>query len=211
MRFTHFGHACVLTEVGGARFLFDPGEWSAGYAEARDLDAILITHKHFDHLDPEGVRHLAESNPDARVIADPESARELSGMGLETTVASPGASFEVGGVTITAVGGQHAVVHAEIPVLRNTGYIVGQGEFYHPGDSFFVPDCAVDALGLPTGGPWLKVSEAVDFLRLVAPRVALPIHELSLAKPQAHYRMFTNLAPGTTRVRVPDRGAAMEI
>jgi L-ascorbate metabolism protein UlaG (beta-lactamase superfamily) len=68
-----------------------------------------------------------------------------------------------------------------------------------------------DVLGLPTGGPWLKVSDVVDFLRLVAPRVALPIHERSQSRPQVHYTIVKNLAPDSTEVRVPDLGTAMRI
>jgi L-ascorbate metabolism protein UlaG (beta-lactamase superfamily) len=51
MRLTHLGHACLLAEVGGARMLFDPGVLS-GFDDVRDLDAVLITHQHPDHLDP---------------------------------------------------------------------------------------------------------------------------------------------------------------
>ncbi len=59
----------------------------------------------------------------------------------------------------------------------NTGYVVDDGAFYHPGDSLFVPEQKVDVLGLPTSAPWLKTGEAVEFLRTVAPRVAVPIHQ----------------------------------
>ena len=51
MQVTHFGHACVLVELGTARILIDPGEWSEGFSGLRDLDRILITHKHSDHPD----------------------------------------------------------------------------------------------------------------------------------------------------------------
>jgi L-ascorbate metabolism protein UlaG (beta-lactamase superfamily) len=211
MQVTHFGHACVLVEQGTARILIDPGEWSDGFGGLRDLDGILITHKHPDHLDVQAVAGLARDNPEALLAADPESADVLRDLDLPLTVARPGDIFHIGDVTVKGMGGQHAIVHPEIPVLRNTGYLIGDGNFYHPGDSFFVPEQSVDVLGLPTGGPWLKVSEVVDFLRLVAPRVALPIHERSQARPQVHYTMIKNLAPDSTEVRVPDLGTAMRI
>ena len=211
MQVTHFGHACVLVEQGTARILIDPGEWSDGFGGLRDLDGILITHKHPDHLDVQAVAGLARDNPEVLLAADPESADVLRDLDLPLTVARPGDIFHIGDVTVKGMGGQHAIVHPEIPVLRNTGYLIGDGNFYHPGDSFFVPEQSVDVLGLPTGGPWLKVSEVVDFLRLVAPRVALPIHERSQARPQVHYTMIKNLAPDSTEVRVPDLGTAMRI
>lgn len=211
MQVTHFGHACVLVELGTARILIDPGEWSEGFSGLRDLSGILITHKHSDHLDARAVAGLARDNPGAFLAADPESAGVLSDLDVPLTVARPGDIFQIGDVTVKGVGGQHAMVHPEIPVLRNTGYLIGDGDFYHPGDSFYVPEEPVDVLGLPTGGPWLKVREVVDFLRLIAPRVALPIHERAQARPQVHFTMFTNLAPDSTEVRIPDLGTAMTI
>ena len=55
MQVTHFGHACVLVEQGTARILIDPGQWSDGFGGLRDLDGILITHRHPDHLDVQAV------------------------------------------------------------------------------------------------------------------------------------------------------------
>jgi L-ascorbate metabolism protein UlaG (beta-lactamase superfamily) len=66
----------------------------------------------------------------------------------------------------------------------------------------------VDVLGLPTGAPWLKLSEAIDFLRVVKPRLAVPIHEAVLAMPQMHYARFAELGPAGTEVRVLTPGEA---
>ncbi len=64
---------------------------------------------------------------------------------------------------------------------------------------------------LPTGAPWLKLSEAVDYLRAVAPRTAVPIHEAVLAMPQMYYQRFVDLGPAETTVRVLDRGEAVTL
>jgi glyoxylase-like metal-dependent hydrolase (beta-lactamase superfamily II) len=70
MRLTHLGHACLLAEAGGARMLFDPGVLS-GFDDVRDLDAVLVTHQHPDHLDPARPRvavpvHEAETTDPAK-------------------------------------------------------------------------------------------------------------------------------------------------
>jgi L-ascorbate metabolism protein UlaG (beta-lactamase superfamily) len=93
------------------------------------------------------------------------------------------------------------VIHPDIPVIPNVGYLVN-GALLHPGDSLHVPDRPVDVLALPTGGPWLKVAEAIDYLRAVSPRVAVPIHEAVLSRPQMHYGLFERLAPATSTIRV---------
>lgn len=211
MRIVHFGHSCVLLETAAERILLDPGTFSTGFEAERELSAVLITHQHFDHLDVERLPGLLKANPDAKLIVDPGSAEAIEKLHLEFEVAKPGDAFEFGGTSVSVVGGEHAVIHADIPVIPNIGYLVDHGAFYHPGDSFFVPEQKVDVLGLPTGAPWLKAGEAVDFLRAVAPRRSVPIHEAVLANPAMHYGLFQNLAPEGTEVKVLERGVATEV
>ncbi|WP_033290081.1 MBL fold metallo-hydrolase [Amycolatopsis jejuensis] len=211
MRIVHFGHSCVLLETAGERILLDPGTFSTGFEAERELSAVLITHQHPDHLDVERLPAVLAANPDAQLIVDPGSAPAVEQLGVEFEVARPGDAFSFGSTSVSVVGGEHAVIHADIPVIPNIGYLLDHGAFYHPGDSFHVPEQKVDVLGLPTGAPWLKASEAVDFLRAVAPRRTVPIHEAVLARPAMHYGLFENLAPEGTEVRVLERGVATEV
>jgi L-ascorbate metabolism protein UlaG (beta-lactamase superfamily) len=188
--------------------LIDPGAFSAGFETVRDLDAVLVTHQHFDHLDVDRLRPLLGANPDARLIVDTGTAEQLEG--LQHEVVAPGAAFEVAGAHVDVLGGQHAVIHPDIAVIANNAYLV-DGTHLHPGDSFTPPAEPVEVLFLPTGAPWLKLSEAVDYLRAVAPRTAVPIHEAVLSRPAMHYGMFENLAPGSTTVRVLEREQPIEL
>jgi L-ascorbate metabolism protein UlaG (beta-lactamase superfamily) len=204
MRITHLGHSCVLLDTGSARLLFDPGVFSEAFEEVRDLDAILITHRHVDHLDTARLPALVEANPRATLVVDPGSAEETTRLGLEADQVAPNDTRTFGGTDVAIVGGAHASIHPDAPVPPNVGYVVAHGAFYHPGDSLFVPEQRIDVLGLPTAAPWLKTGEAVDFLRAVAPRAAVPIHQriLNDAGLELNYRMFTNLAPEGTAVTV---------
>jgi L-ascorbate metabolism protein UlaG (beta-lactamase superfamily) len=205
MQITHFGHACVLVETDTTRLLLDPGVYSHGFEDLTDLDGILFTHQHPDHLDIDRLPGLVAANPSAQLYVDTGTAPVVTERGIEATVARPGDTIKVGSARLDIVGGEHAVIHHEIPTIPNIGYIVDDGAFYHPGDSFSSPGHDIDVLALPTGAPWLKVSEAVDFFRAVSPRVAVPIHEAALAMPGKIYGMFEALAPSGSTVTIIPR------
>ncbi|MGB3442944.1 MAG: MBL fold metallo-hydrolase [Actinophytocola sp.] len=206
MRIAHFGHSCVLVSTDSARLLFDPGTYSDGFEAVTDLDAILITHQHPDHLDGARLPALVKANPDAALVSDEDSAAALEKLGLTpTSVARPGDTLSVGGTSVTAVGGRHATIHEDLPMPANVGYVIDDGAFYHPGDSLFVPDQRIDVLGLPMSAPWLKTGEVIDFLRAVGPRVAVPIHEALLSELgfRGQRGWIANLAPDADFRQLP--------
>ncbi len=198
MRITRYGHSCLLVEDGDARLLLDPGVFSAGFEELRGLTGVLVTHQHADHLDLDRLRPLLDANPDAALHCDSGSAEQLGE--LPHRVVQDGDAVELG-TRVEVLGAAHAVIHPDIPRIPNVGYLVG-GRFFTPGDALTVPPADVEVLGLPTAAPWLKLSEAVDLLRAVAPRVAFPVHDAVLAKPQIWYGQFAQLAPEGTEFRV---------
>ncbi len=188
MDLTRFGHSCVLVEDGGGRVLLDPGTFSSGFESLRDLTAVLITHQHADHLDAPRVAALLEANPDAALYLDAGSAEQVD---LPHTVVEAGSRFDVG-TSIQVFGSQHAVIHPDIPMVPNVGYLVG-GRFFTPGDAFTVPDADVEVLGVPVAAPWQKLSEAVDYLRAVSPGRAFPVHDGILASPPMYWGYLERL------------------
>jgi L-ascorbate metabolism protein UlaG (beta-lactamase superfamily) len=212
MRLTKFGHSCLLVEEGRARMLFDPGTLS-GFQELEGLTAVLVTHQHDDHLDRDRLRGLLDRSPGVRVVSDEGSAEILEEAGAEVQVVHDGDELEVGGVGVRVAGRQHAVVHPDIPVVPNVGYLVG-GRLFHPGDAFTPPGQPIEVLAVPAAAPWLKLSEAIDYLRRVRPKVAVPVHEkvLSAAGVSIHYRQLEQLgAREATTLRVLDDGEPTEL
>jgi L-ascorbate metabolism protein UlaG (beta-lactamase superfamily) len=210
MRLTKFGHSCLLVEEGGARLLLDPGSFSDGFERLEGLTAVCVTHQHVDHLDAGRVRPLLDRNPGVRVVADEGSAKALGEAGADVEVVHDGDELTVGGLGLAVVGRDHATIHPDVPVVPNVGYLVG-GRLFHPGDALTELGRPVEVLAAPAGAPWLKLAEAVDYLRRVGPAVAVPVHErvLSEAGVQIHYRQLEQLGGATFRVL--DDGRPVEL
>ncbi|MEV6325766.1 MBL fold metallo-hydrolase [Nocardia sp. NPDC051787] len=205
MRIAHFGHSCLLVELHGTKILFDPGTFSHGFEGLTGLDAIAVTHQHPDHIDPNRIDSLIEANPGARLLSDPQTAQQL---GAPWEPVRAGNVLTLGDLQITGGGGRHAVIHPEIPVIDNTVFQLGTpddpAQLVHPGDSLWVPPVPVGVLAAPAAAPWMRISEAVDYLRAVGPRVALPIH-FGIIQPEAqgiYFGRLTEMAPAGTEFRV---------
>lgn len=183
MQITHLGHAAVLVETPGARVLIDPGNFSDAWHELTELDAVLITHSHPDHADPEKLPALIKANPQVQLLVEPTIAQaERAGMfpAVGSTALVPDAMTKIGDLRVKAVGGKHAVIHADIPQIGNVGYLLsGSGEptLFHPGDMLTSVPPGVDLLGVPMMGPWAAMKETIDFVRTVGAGAGFPIHD----------------------------------
>jgi len=180
MRLTKYSHSCVRFERDGAVLVIDPGELSERQALDR-VDAVLITHEHFDHLDVKALADALARRPSVTVYAHPEVLPKLDAVRDVVTTVESGQSFEAAGFRVRAYGGRHAVIYPGPQPVANLGYLI-EDSVYHPGDSFDVPaDARVDTLFVPISAPWLKLSESVDFIRAVAPRRAFALHDSLLS------------------------------
>lgn len=199
MEITHLGHACVLLETDGARLLLDPGTMSA-FEGVHDLDAILVTHQHADHLDPSRIASLLAANPRAQLVVDPDTAGVLPPLPVVPVVGHPGDRLTLAGCSVRVLGGIHAAVYGAMPGCTNAAYLIDEGALLHPGDSFVIPDVEVDVLLAPIDGPWLKLAETIDFVDTVGPRVAVPIHEGETRDPTKYTRLLASCVRTATVV-----------
>ena len=180
MRITHLGHACLLVEIADTRILIDPGSFSTGFEAVRDLDAIVITHQHADHLDRERLPALLVANRQAAVLTDSQTAELIESSGADVVTLAQGSDIVLGRVTATPVGRLHAVNHDGVPRCANVGVVLraeGEPSLYHPGDAYDGEPGDVDLLAVPVNAPWAKVSESIAFVRRIGPTGFIPIHD----------------------------------
>ncbi len=181
MHLTHLGHACLLVESAGRRVLIDPGTFSTDWHDLTDVDAVLVTHQHPDHLDLDHLPALLAANPDAQVLVELAVAEKLE----RARPLATGESADLGGgLSVEAVGGRHAVIHDDIPRIGNAGMLLraeGEPTLLHTGDSYeAVPD-GVDVLAVPLNAPWCALKETIDFTRAVLATTVVPIHDALLS------------------------------
>jgi L-ascorbate metabolism protein UlaG (beta-lactamase superfamily) len=207
VRIRKFHHSCVLVEQGVTRLLIDPGSFSTGLDEVRDLTAILVTHMHGDHLDLDQVERVIERNPGVRVVCDAMSGRLLGERGIPFEAVRHGDQLDFG-LPVRVAGSWHAVIHPDIPIVENIGYVVDERVF-HPGDAFTDPGAPMEVVAVPAGAPWMKISEAIDWLRMLKPARAVPVHECVIANPASAHRMLSQLGPAGMRLNVLDDGSEL--
>ncbi len=180
---TTWGHAGIRLARDGRVLAVDPGS----YTDPRILDgagAVLVTHEHADHVDVERVAAALVNDPSVELWAPGAVVDALGEAGAPADrlhAVDGGDTFTAAGFTVQALGHRHATIHPDMPPPANVAFLV-DGAVLHPGDSFTpAPDGAdVAVLALPVAGPWLKLAESVDYVRQVAPRVAVPVHDAIL-------------------------------
>ena len=179
MKLTKFAHACFRIEQDGAVLVVDPGTFSEPADALRGADAVLITHEHADHVDADALKAAAAARPGLAVWTHPDVAAKLD-LAAQVTAVRPGDSFTAAGLGVQVFGDRHAHIHEEVPDLPNNAYLI-EGRVYYSGDSFSLPGVEVETLMVPIGAPWMKLAEAIDFVRAVAPVRAHPTHDAVLS------------------------------
>ena len=183
MRVRKFVHSCLLLEKDGGKMLFDPGKFSfvdSGVqpSDFVDLDAVIITHSHPDHMDDAAINAIIGNNPKARVYGNAGIVKALADSGTKVQLFEAG-SKTIGGFKIDAYEARHeAIVSAKIP--PNTAYIVDD-DLLNPGDSYAY---SLDelrgkfrTLALPTMAPWTTELGTAGFAARMDAKRIIPIHD----------------------------------
>jgi L-ascorbate metabolism protein UlaG (beta-lactamase superfamily) len=232
----YIGHATVLIELDGVRVMTDPvlrnRVWHLKRrvpldgAELGGIDAALISHVHFDHLDRPSLRMLGT---DVRVVM-PVGARRLLRGFSDVSEVDVGDEVHIGDVTVHATRAEHLGTRFLLRSAPSLGFVVsGSRRIYFAGDTDLFREMSaladsLDVALLPVAGWGSKVGpghldplRAAQALQLLRPRIAVPIHwgtfspwnqNTSADPPEAFLRHAAELAPSVD-VRILEPGSAL--
>lgn len=179
MRITKHEHAALRVDAHGATLIIDPGSFLTVLADLHALAAIVITHEHADHWTPEQLDRIFDAAPSVPIFTTAAVAAAIRDR--DVTVVTPGDELAAGPFSLRFFGGTHEQIHSSIPAVDNVGVLVDD-LLYYPGDSYAVPEgVEVDVLAIPTGAPWLRLGDAMDFTLAVKPRHAFGTHDMTLS------------------------------
>lgn len=176
MKIKKLGHCCFVTEPKeDVKIMTDPGNFSNMQNDEKGIKAILITHEHADHLHIESLKKVLENNPNAVVITNTSVGCILDKENILYTKIEEGQKIEIEGVTISGFGNVHAEIYEDFGKVQNTGYMINN--LCYGGDAFDYPEAEVDILALPIVGPWMKLSNAIEYAKKIRPRICFPVHD----------------------------------
>ena len=178
MKLTKYEHACFTLEAAGEILVIDPGSFTDDFVVTDNITAIVVTHEHADHFDPDQLAAIFAKNPNAVLVSLPSIVDKLPGH--KSQAVHPGDKVDIGPFRLKFFGGKHALIHVSLPLIDNLGVLVND-TVYYPGDSFTLPNTPIDVLALPVGAPWLKLSETMDFLTAIKPLLVFPTHDAVLS------------------------------
>jgi len=177
-------YAGILLKTPSKTLVIDPVDVKA--KNLQNIDAILITHEHYDHLDPPLITEIQMATGSI-VIADVASAKKLQlAVPKEKLQAiKPGMETKVGEVLVKAEKSNHP---AQAPVT----YIItseDQVKIYHTSDSLPFPELAkmgqkenFDVVFCTVGiAPSSTPQTGFEIARLTKPQIAVPYHTATAA------------------------------
>jgi L-ascorbate metabolism protein UlaG (beta-lactamase superfamily) len=196
-------YAGVLLKTPTKTLLIDPVDVKS--KSFPQIDAILITHEHYDHLDQRLIAEI-QKNTNCKVIADQTSAQKLKMLlpGDKLTETKVNEQKEIGEVKIKTENCKH-------PAATPVTYIITSEDgmtVWHTADSLPFPEMAqisktqeLDVVFCTVGiAPGTSPKTGSEIAWLTKPKVAVPYHSNSVENQKQFQQILRKELPKTTCV-----------
>ncbi len=206
MKITKYEHSCIALEQNNQRVIIDPGEFSNSLIDLANVVAVVVTHIHGDHFDEDRLKAILAKNPEVKIFSNSQVVGESK---VKMQSVKAGDKAEVGEFSLEFFGGNHELFGE----IQNIAVLVNNSVF-HPGDSYTLPGKPLKVLCAPASAPWLRVSEASEFIKNAEAEIVVPIHNALLSEigESIHYRILDEAAQqGGKQWRVLKVGENLEI
>ncbi len=207
-------YAGILLKTPTKTFAIDPVDVKA--KNLQNIDAILITHEHYDHLDPLLVADVQKSTS-CIVIADVASTKKLK-LGLpndKLIEIKPGVEIKVGEVTIKAEKSNHPPAQAPVTyIITSEDYL----KVYHTADSLPFPELTemaqrenFDLVFCTVGiAPGASPKSGFEIARLTKPQIAVPYHTATIAS-QKEFEVLLKNELSRTACLIPQQNKIYQV
>ena len=183
MKITKYAQSTILVEEDNVLLLIDPGKYNFDEGRVnrdffRNINLLLITHKHADHYDLEAVRRIYhQSKP--KIYTVREISESLKKEGIHSLVFKVGNKVKEGPFLIESMPTLHRV---EDELIDCFGVLINSKNksLYHTSDTLYIEEkpTRVNVLFVPINnkGVCMNIDEAVRFTRGVRPDLVIPLH-----------------------------------
>jgi L-ascorbate metabolism protein UlaG (beta-lactamase superfamily) len=182
----------------------------------QNVDTILITHEHYDHLDQALISEIQKLTQ-CTLVADPTSAKRLRHTVPEEklTEVQPGSEVKLDGITVKVEKCNHP------PASTPVSFIITSEDgvkVFHTADSLPFPEMATigekekpDVVFCTVGiAPGTSPETGVDIARLTKPKVAVPYHTGAIADQKRFAELLKKELPKTTCL-IPEVGKIYQV
>lgn len=171
-------------------------------------DLVFITHEHFDHFSPEDLEKIVteETFIVACHLCDLRKYKNVR-------LVKPNESFEVEGIKVETIPAYNINKFREPGKVFHpkedgrVGYVleIDGARIYHAGDTDNIPEMAnlknIDVALLPVSGTYVMTpEEAVEAVKIIQPKLAIPMHYGAIVGSLEDAQKFKELSPISTEI-----------
>ncbi|MDH5483080.1 MAG: MBL fold metallo-hydrolase [Candidatus Bathyarchaeota archaeon] len=207
-------YAGIIVKTPSKTLVVDPVDVKP--RDLKNVDAVLITHEHYDHLDQSFISEMHKLSQ-CIIVADPTSTKRLQNAipSEKLSEVQPGSEVKIGEVSVVAEKCNHP------PSVSPVSFIITSEDgvkIFHTADSLPFPEMAtigerekLDLVFCTVGiAPGASPETGADIAKLTKPKVAVPYHTGSVADQKRFAELLKKEMPKATCL-IPEVGKIYQV